>query len=222
MCFGDFLLLLLMWGLSMRVWRISGIDFVRLLGLEGTEIEGLKAPEHGIYSSVTDLSLLFLFIFITFNKAIRGVFNVHTSVAFAHAIPTLMVVYFIYRIAFPYTHRKKWLNMLYLVLSAPFNPVTFRDGYIGDILTSLVKVLIPMCFSFAYLIMSAYAWLSNDIKIVSATSGLWWEGNSFYTFGLVPIITLFPLWIRLMQCLRRSVESGQRWPHMGEDYMIYM
>lgn len=222
MCFGDFLLLLLMWGFSMRVWRKSGIDFVRLLNLEGTEIEGLKTPEHGVYSSVTDLSLLFLFIFISFNKAVRGVFNVHTSVAFAHAIPTLMVVYFIYRIAFPYTHRKKWLNMLYLVLSAPFNPVTFRDGYIGDILTSLVKVLIPMCFSFAYLIMSAYAWLSNDIKKVSSTSGLWWEGNSYYSFGLVPMITLFPLWIRLMQCLRRSVESGQRWPHMGKIYVIYV
>ena len=36
MCFGDLLLLLWMWGLSMRVWRMAGIDFIRLLRLEGT------------------------------------------------------------------------------------------------------------------------------------------------------------------------------------------
>ena len=36
MCFGDLLLLLWMWGMSMRVWRSAGIDFVRLLRLEGT------------------------------------------------------------------------------------------------------------------------------------------------------------------------------------------
>ena len=36
MCIGDLLLLLWMWGVSMRVWRSAGIDFVRLLRLEGT------------------------------------------------------------------------------------------------------------------------------------------------------------------------------------------
>jgi len=37
-CFGDLLLLLWMWGVSMQVWRSAGIDFVRLLQLQETEV----------------------------------------------------------------------------------------------------------------------------------------------------------------------------------------
>ena len=179
------------------------------------EIDGLRAPETTVYASATDLSIIFLVIFICFNKAVRGVFNMHASLAVAHALPTLMVVFFIYRLVYPVVPRKKWLQMLWLVCTAPFNPVIFRDGYIGDLLTSLVRVLIPMCFSFAYLIMSAAAWLSNDIKAAASTSSVWWQDSSFYRLLLVPFFTLTPLWIRLMQCLRRSVETGQRWPHMA-------
>lgn len=215
MCIGDLLLLLWMWGVSMRVWRKAGIDFVRLLSLEGTEVDGHQSPESAVYSSATDLSLIFLVIFIVFNKTVRGVLNIHGSRALAHVIPTLMVVFFFYRIVFPISSRRRWLKMLRQVLLAPFTPVGFRDGYIGDLLTSLVRVLLPMCFSLAYLVMSAYAWLSNNIKAASSTSDLWWDHSFFYRFALVPFITLYPLWIRLMQCLRRSVESGKRWPHMA-------
>ncbi len=44
MCFGDFLLLLLMWGVSVQVWTARGIDFVGLLQLEHTEIARAKNP----------------------------------------------------------------------------------------------------------------------------------------------------------------------------------
>ena len=199
----------------MRVWRKAGIDFVRLLSLEGTEVDGHRAPESAVYSSATDLSLIFLVVFIAFNKAVRGVLNIHGSRAFAHVLPLIMAVFFFYRIAFPTSSRTKWLRMLRQVLCAPWTPVGFRDGYIGDLLTSLVRVLIPMCFSFAYLIMSAYAWLSNNIQAASSTSDLWWLDSFLYRFALVPLLTLYPLWIRLMQCLRRSVETGKRWPHMA-------
>ena len=136
------------------------------------EIDGQRAPETTVYSSATDLSLIFLVIFISFNKAVRGVFNIHGSLAVAHALPTLMIVFFIYRVLHPPVPRKKWLQMLWLVCTAPLNPVIFRDGYIGDLLTSLVRVLIPMCFSFAYLIMSA--------------------GNILYTLFIHPFNTPYP------------------------------
>ena len=59
------------------------------------------------------------------------------------------------------------------------------------------------------------AWLSNDMKAAASRSNVWWQDSPFYRLLLVPFLTLMPLWIRLMQCLRRSVESGQRWPHMA-------
>lgn len=215
MCLGDLLLLLWMWGVSMSVWRKAGIDFVQLLCLDGTEVEDHRTPESLVYSSATDLSLIFFGVFIIFNKATRGVLNSHGSRAFAHILPLLMAIFFYCKACYPIHLRKKWICMLQQVLTAPWNPIGFRDGYIGDLLTSLVRVIIPMCFSLAYLMMSAYAWLSNDIQAASSTSNLWWVDSPFYKLLLVPFITLYPLWIRLLQCLRRSVETGERWPHLA-------
>ena len=214
-CFGDLLLLLWMWGVSMQVWRSAGIDYVRLLNLQDTELAAHRAPEMHIYAAATDLSLVFLIIFIAFNKAVRGVLHIHGSLAFAHSLPTLMVIYFVYKIVNPFATRSKWLGYLGQVLAAPCYPVKFRDGYIGDLLTSLVRVLIPMCFSFAYLLMSALAWLTNNMNAAASTSNLWWKDSAFFRHFLLPFLTLFPLWIRLMHCLRRSVETGKRWPHMA-------
>lgn len=214
-CFGDLLLLLWMWGVSMHVWRGAGIDFVRLLSLQNTEVANLRAPEHHIYAAAIDLTLVFLVVFIAFNKAVRGVLFIHGSLAFAHSLPTLMVIFFVYNMIHPLHARAKWHGFLGQVLAAPFFPVKFRDGYIGDLLTSLVRVLIPLCFSFAYLIMSALAWTTNNMRAAASTSDLWWQESTFFRLLLVPFLTLFPLWIRLMQCLRRSVETGKRWPHMA-------
>eukprot|EP01038_Epipyxis_sp_PR26KG_P012296 gene12296-16490_t len=105
--------------------------------------------------------------------------------------------------------------MLWQVLFAPFFPVTFRDGYIGDLLTSLVRVLIPFSFSLVYLIISIYSWLSNRIYNITSISDGWWRSSFFLQHMLIPYLSLIPLWIRLMQCLRRAVESGKRWPHYG-------
>jgi len=215
MCFGDLLLLLWMWGLSMQIWRASGIDFVTLLGLEGTEIDGMRSPELSVYTAATDLTLIFFAVFICFNKAVRGVFHIHGSLAFAHTLPVFMVIFFMYRILSPWETRRRWLSFLGQVVSAPLFQVCFRDGYVGDLLTSLVRVMIPMCYSIAYLLMSAAAFMTGNLKWEASTSDLWWQDSVLFRLFLVPVLTLLPLWIRLMQCLRRSVESGRRWPHMA-------
>eukprot|EP01038_Epipyxis_sp_PR26KG_P017381 gene17381-24012_t len=38
MCIGDFILLLWMWGLSIHVWKSHGIDYIKLLQLDNTEL----------------------------------------------------------------------------------------------------------------------------------------------------------------------------------------
>ena len=217
MCFGDLLLLLWLWGLSMQIWRAAGIDFVGLLSLEKTEVDGRRAPELIVYTAATDLTLMFLTVFICFNKAARGVLSLPGSLALAHALSVLMVVYFLFRILSPWNEsRKKWLYYLWQVVAAPFFAVSFRDSYIGDLLTSLVRVLIPMCFSFAYLGLSAVAWMTDNMNLAASTNtDAWWQDSVYFRLYLVPFLTLFPLWIRLMQCLRRSVETGRRWPHMA-------
>lgn len=200
----------------MQVWRRSGIDFIKLLELENTELAGETHPEKAVYSSVANICILFLLAFVLFNKAVRGGYFGHgNDLTFAHAIPASLVVFCAVRMFLPCQTRKLWLHMLWRVLAAPFYKVNFCDGYIGDLLTSLVKVIIPMCFSVIYVAETIYAWLSNDMSITTEQSGRWWTSSLYYKFGLLPVLTLFPLWLRLLQCLRRSVDTGKRWPHIG-------
>jgi len=215
-CLGDLLLLLLMWGVSVQVWRRAGIDFVKLLELEHTELAGSSHPERSIYHTSANICMLFLLAFILFNKAVRGgYFGQENDLTFAHAIPAVLVVFCGARMFFPCQTRKSWMHMLWRVLAAPSYLVNFRDGYIGDLLTSLVRVFIPLCFSVIYVSETAYAWLSNDLSITTERSQDWLTGAFYYKFLLLPVLTLFPLWLRLLQCLRRSVDTGKRWPHIG-------
>lgn len=220
MFLGDILLLFWMWGVSIHVWRLHDIDFIRLLNLQNTELDGLRYPERVIYREASDITLVFLFVFIIFNKTIRGVFNIEGNVALAHVLPILLSIYFVCKVIFPFEKRKKWLWMFVQVLLAPGYVVTFRCGYIGDLLTSLVRVMISMSFSIAYFMITLFSlgnfYSSHSLGVNHGEKILeWWNYNGVIQFVLIPFLTLLPLWLRLMQCLRRSVETGNRFPHMA-------
>lgn len=214
MCIGDFLLLQFMWGVSMFVWHRAGIDFVHLLQLQGTEIAATKHPAAMVIQSATCYSLVFLVVFIAFNKCVHFALRGGMSLAYAHSIPVLLALYFLHVVFNPFPTRQIWLQMLGRVLAAPFYPVVFRDGYVGDILTSLVRVLIPCAFSLLYVCISIYAWVFNDLRWTISMSDRWWTASTFCRLVLIPLLTLYPLVIRFLQCLRRSVETGRRWPHL--------
>jgi hypothetical protein len=80
-------------------------------------------------------------------------------------------------------------------------------------LTSLVRVSVNLSFSLIYVSLTAYWWVSNHLSRAESIQMPTWEHAPAYRFGLIPFLTLLPLWLRLMQCLRRSVETGKRWPH---------
>ena len=105
--------------------------------------------------------------------------------------------------------------MFVRVLTAPLHPVSFRDGYIGDLLTSLVRVFIPLSFCLIYILMTIYGWLMNRMDLLTSIADHNWRDSPLFKSLVVPSITLLPFFIRLLQCLRRSVESGKRWPHMA-------
>lgn len=201
-----------MWGVSIYVWRTSGIDYLQLLQLQNTDFPYLKNPEMHVYSAATNLSIIYLVVFIIFNKFLRGIFSLNGNPAIAHAIPSCLALYFIYRSVLVMRRHRVWWDMLKRVLTAPMTDVIFRDGYVGDLLTSLVRVSISFSYSLFYIAITIYSWLSNDMKTASSSSTMWQQA-SLYRYLIVPFLTLIPLWLRLMQCLRRSLETGHRWPH---------
>jgi hypothetical protein len=214
MCFGDLLLLLLMWAVSMKVWKRSGIDFMKLLSLEETEVAAVKDPFSMVVRSLVDEAMILLLSFILFNKTVRGAHRGQYRLALAHVIPVLLTIYYCYRLFSPYQTRHRWIYMFWKVICAPLYPVEFRDGYIGDLLTSLVRISVPFLFSLLYVILSVIAWLTNNLDWAVTTSNTWWSEQKLFTVGIIPFLTLYPLWIRFLQCLRRSIETGNRWPHL--------
>ena len=223
-CLGDLTLLLWLWGVSLSVWRRAGIDFLELLSLHKTDLAAVcrlcppgdytsQVAINAVFGGVTDLSLIYLVSFVLFNKILRGFFG-EPSPAAAHAIPSCLLLFYVFRFFSPYSSRKTWLRMLWKVVAAPYYSVKFRDGYIGDLLTSLVRVSISLSFSVIYLFVEIYSWFANDLEEVeNVQSTPWWQRSYLYRFQLVPFLTVLPLWLRFMQCLRRSLETGQRWPH---------
>jgi hypothetical protein len=215
MCFGDLILLLLMWGISMYVWKSAGIDYIRLLDLHHTEIGQIKSPVPMVLHSFANVALVFFVVFIVFNKAMRSAWKGYINIAVVHAIPVLLTLFLLWRMIYPFETRKHWLYLLWKVLAAPWYQVDFCAGYVGDLFTSLVRVFVPFAFSMIYVAISLAAWVTNHMEWAVSSSDTWWSENTYFTLGLTPVLTLLPLWIRLVQCLRRSVETGQRWPHMA-------
>ena len=233
-----------MWGLSVYVWRVHKIDFTKLLTLDTTEDdcftnnkESESTPEKGIVDEAIDMSIVYLFTIAIFTQQSRlnmvykkeleqgpvslssrqeGEEAVATAPYYQYCamFPVLFTVWFAYKLVYPWNKRRHYLSMLYKVCMAPFYPVYFVDSYVGDILTSLVKVLVRtatlVIFGAGYaVIMLVTGGVEVDrVEIYASVIE-----SPVYRFGVVPLITLLPLWLRLVQCLRRANESSKRFPH---------
>ena len=154
-----------------------------------------------------------------------------------HILPITMVAYFTYRAVTPWSIKKTWFLFLMKVICAPIYPVDFQASYVGDLLTSLVRVLISMAYSFIYFLLVPIGILFTfDVPVQGADNSVhgadthfeklsgfqyvrqslsWWRTSSVVQVIIIPILTLAPLLLRLFQCLRRSVETGHRWPHIA-------
>jgi hypothetical protein len=235
-CIAELIVLQVLFGVCMVIWNNCGIDYLRILSLEGTELmldspdnddgflgtfvdtvqrEQRRYAEGLVLSAAQDNAIFLLLTFLLFNECLYGslVDVGATDLSIAHVLPVCLFLYSLYHIFFPWRSRSVWINMIKQVILAPFYPVQFRDGYIGDILTSTVRVSIQLSFSILYSLIILRAIIFYDQRLTNDVSISWWNCSSALKEGLVPILTIWPLFIRLLQCLRRAVETGARWPH---------
>lgn len=81
----------------------------------------------------------------------------------APTFPLLLFVVVVVRIA---VHRRRSarpiLQIVSFTLSAPFLEVTFRDGMIGDVLTSVVRPMQDIAFTVFYILFGLRGWYSNS------------------------------------------------------------
>eukprot|EP00984_Skeletonema_dohrnii_P006303 scaffold2258_cov84-Skeletonema_dohrnii-CCMP3373.AAC.4 len=127
----------------------------------------------------------------------------------------------------PWRKRKVLWTIVSLTLGAPFYEVTFRDGFIGDILTSTVRPLQDLAYTVVFLFLGLQSWWDSQAYSNSTTATT--EGGIsmddvplerswlLHTF-ILPACTLSPLWWRFLQNLRQCFDSKQRWPYLGNAF----
>jgi len=201
---GNLILLLWMWLLSVFLWPRYGINYAKLLNLGGRKTD--------LLSDALDLSIAFLVSLICFYKAIRGVFLKAVSPSLAHLFPLALLLFVLYKATTPWDARKPVFTAVIRVLLAPFGEsVTFCDGYVGDILTSLVRVLIDLAFTVLFFAAGIKGWATDRTHISEDHISTTW----FFQHAVVPMLTAGPLWWRFCQNIQKAHETQQRWPHIG-------
>jgi xenotropic and polytropic retrovirus receptor 1 len=138
----------------------------------------------------------------------------------AHDIPAVvpagcfaffLVLYTIYKLIFPLRTRAPLWGAIWEVVTAPYTSPTFFTIYVADVFTSMVKVFQDIAWSLGFVISGDFL-LSED-KHRSMVHA--WSQSFWYKNVLIPLICLFPLWLRFNQCLRRYVDTGSRMPNLA-------
>ena len=209
-CLGNILLLSWLWGLCVKIWSLNGINFMALLDID----ENIDQNNflNKILSLCMELSLsLMISLLFVINIYSGSIYFFSQESIIIQLITITIISYFCYRFSGTIGTYK---HVILQVVLAPFYPVSFRDGYIGDLLTSLSREFINIYLSIIYIILSIPKLFIQKNTISNIDFKLYSEGW-YFKYIWFPLFTLMPLNIRLLQCLRRSIETGKRWPHMG-------
>ena len=195
-----------MWGLNVYVWRKYHINYMFLF-----ELDPRTSDTHRkIFSNAITISIVYLVDFLFYFKMQRGDFMKWCPPGIWPM--SLFVLILLIMVPWPFcgTPLKQWPVAFCEVLMAPFRPVKFLHVFIGDVLTSLVKPGIDVAYSLCFL--GTGLWLVRDLE--NNSEGRQCLDSFTLTKVFTPIISAMPLWLRLLQCLRRYYDTRDRFPHV--------
>lgn len=203
---GFLLLAYWMWGMNVYFWKKYRINYLFLF-----ELHPRTSDTHRqIFSNATTLSIVYLANFLLYFKMERGDFPAWFPAGVWPAGMFILIV--LVMIPWPGcgTPIKQWPIAFGEVLLAPTRPVKFLHVFIGDVLTSLVKPGIDIAYSLCFL----FTGLFLDKTLSDNDAGNVCLNSFALTRVLTPIISALPLWLRMLQCLRRYHDTHERFPHM--------
>eukprot|EP00339_Tiarina_fusa_P000926 CAMPEP_0117001770 /NCGR_PEP_ID=MMETSP0472-20121206/3665_1 /TAXON_ID=693140 ORGANISM="Tiarina fusus, Strain LIS" /NCGR_SAMPLE_ID=MMETSP0472 /ASSEMBLY_ACC=CAM_ASM_000603 /LENGTH=556 /DNA_ID=CAMNT_0004701901 /DNA_START=53 /DNA_END=1723 /DNA_ORIENTATION=- len=188
------------------------------------------SAEHLAGIAVDSLIVILLSMFLfTFSSAEGGVyvdgmsnisaFRIIALVA-APIFPLLLFVGAVVCSVFPWSKRKDFWQVVYYTPGAPFFHVAFRDGFIGDILTSSVRPMQDIAFTAFYLFSGLQGWWKQSYDLDDADQPL--EKNWYLHTWILPMCMVSPLWWRFLQNLRQVYENKKRWPYMGNALKYFI
>jgi len=201
-CVGLLIVLLWLWSFLVQIWDAFGVPYVLMFQLNPrTRLTHFQLQVEA--ANLTIVYLLNSLLFLTHSGQI-------ISERFSMAIyPAALFLFLLVKLFAPWRHISHWgtrvtlLQTMLHVVIAPFGKTRFLDTFVGDFLTSMVKVIVDvetaLCLVATYFIMDKASVIAN----IGAVGKV-----------LVPILCALPLWFRFLQCLRRYWDTTQRMPHV--------
>lgn len=135
---------------------------------------------------------------------------------YAKLLPLIFLTVLIFRAVFPPFRRGPFYKVVMCTITAPFSPVLFRDAYLGDVLTSLVRPSQDILFALSYYLTVFWGTVTGRYGLSESGDRL---QSSWILHNLIlPSAALLPLWWKFLQCLREAHDAGKRWPYLGNAF----
>jgi hypothetical protein len=162
------------------------------------------------------------------NDSNNDIWNWFARIA-APIFPLLLFLYLTFVALFPWNKRGPFWMVVSLTWTAPWHDVTFRDGFIGDILTSAVRPLQDIAFTISYLLFGLRGWWSQNhdhdqdqVSSFDNSSVPAMERSWLLHTVILPMCMVSPLWWRFLQNLRQCHDARQRWPYLGNATKYFL
>lgn len=188
------------------------------------------SPEKIVHAALDFLILILVTLFLfTISSAeggryVDGMESLHTfhwvARIAAPIFPLVLFLIFCVAVVVPLNKRRSQWQILSYTIGAPLYNVTFRDGFIGDILTSSVRPLQDIAFTVFYLFSGLQGWWSQSYDLDAADLPL--ESNWMLHTMILPMCMMSPLWYRFCQNLRQTYDNKSRWPYLGNALKYFI
>lgn len=209
------------WGMSVYIWTRYRINYIYLFEFDPRNV----ATPVDIFNDAVDETLVLLICMILYYKADAG--DMPNSRIPPYTYPTFLIFYAIKCLLFPWNRRKElWLNIKQVFI-APLVSPTFFQTYVGDVFTSMVKIFQDLLWTACFILSGDFLLSVDDQKhgyVHAAKQGYasGWHEQFWYKNIAIPLICMFPLWLRLNQCLRKYLDTGNRMPHLANAFKYSM
>ena len=221
---GNLLLYRFCWAANIFVWSKFDINYISILRLKNLKPNLLLVVDQT--ATLLGLYFLNLLIFFRANSSDTLLDNSFLSygcplillfVSFGYQIYEYFYLFGNERISRGVFSRKVLKNCL----QAPFVPVTFRDVFSADVLTSFTRVIADSLYASCWVVSGAFL-TPHDSSTNSTISTNTDFGSSYMhctnhnMLYFVSIVQMWPLIIRTFQCLRSMRDS--KWNVYPQGY----
>jgi len=197
-----------------RITRIGTFFFFRS-PTSATSANATYAPSGpSVFGAGLDLSMPILFNFHLFIEAYNHM--AEGGEMTAKILPLIFLSVLIVRSFIPPSRRGRFWATIKFTAMAPFHKVRFRDAFLGDVLTSLVRPAQDVLFALSYYATVIYGTVFGSYGLTEA--GLILEKSWILHNVILPSCALLPLWWKFLQTLRQSYDADKRWPFYGDSF----